>query len=74
MAAAQALGKGKKSKGKWIQKARARMEKKGTVGALHKMTGTKQGKKIPLSKIKAQKAKGGLAAKRAQFALNMRGK
>lgn len=69
MAAAQTLGKGKKN---WIGKARARMERKGTVGALRKQTGTKKGKKIPVSKLKAMKAKGGLAAKRAQFALNVR--
>lgn len=71
MSAAQALGKGKKVKN-WVGKARAKMEQKGTVGALRKSTGAKKGKKIPVSKLQAMKAKGGLAAKRAQFALNVR--
>ena len=50
-------------KGGWIQKATAKMEKKGTVGAF--------GKATP-KKIAAGKAKGGLAAKRAVFAQNMK--
>ncbi len=49
--------------GKWIQKARARMKRKGTVGAFGKATA---------KKIKAGKKKGGLAAKRATFAANMK--
>jgi hypothetical protein len=38
-------------------------------GALHKEMGIKAGKKIPVSALKKEKAKGGLAAKRANFAL-----
>ena len=48
---------------KFIQKAVARMEEKGTVGAFGAAT---------RSKIARAKAKGGLAAKRAVFAENMR--
>lgn len=44
---------------KWMQKVRARMERKGTVGAFGKATA---------SKIAAGKAKGGKAAKRAVLA------
>lgn len=50
------------SKG-WIGKARARMKKKGTVGAFGKATS---------KKIKAAKKKGGLAKKRAVFAESMK--
>jgi len=47
----------------WIQKARTKMEEKGTVGAF--------GKATP-KKIAAAKHKGGLAKKRAVFAQNMK--
>jgi len=47
----------------WIQAARAKMEKKGTVGAF--------GKATP-SKIAHAKAQGGLQKKRAIFAQNMK--
>ena len=47
----------------WIQKARKKMEKKGTVGSF--------GKATP-KKIAAAKKKGGKAAKKAQFAENMK--
>ena len=50
-------------KRKWIQKAAARMKRKGTVGAF--------GKATP-KKIARAKAKGGLAEKRAVFAQNMK--
>ena len=49
--------------GKWIQKAESSMERKGTVGAF--------GKATP-KKIARAKAHGGLEAKRATFAENMR--
>lgn len=49
--------------GKWIQKAAAKMKKKGTVGAFGKATS---------KKIAAGKKKGGLAEKRAVFAENMK--
>lgn len=48
---------------KWIQKATAKMKKKGTLG--------KFGKATP-KKIAAAKKKGGLAKKRAVFAQNMK--
>ena len=47
----------------WIQKATAKMKKKGTVGAF--------GKATP-KKIAAAKKKGGIAKKRAIFAANMK--
>jgi hypothetical protein len=57
---------------KWIQKARSEMERKGTVGSLRKESGVKKGEKIPESTLKADVAKGGKIAKKAQFALNTR--
>jgi hypothetical protein len=53
----------RKDGGKWIQKATAKMERKGTIGAF--------GKATP-KKVAAGKRKGGLAKKRAIFAENMR--
>ena len=50
-------------KGSWIQKATAKMEKKGTVGAFGKATS---------KKISAGKKAGGLQKKRAVFAENMK--
>ena len=47
----------------WIAGARASMEKKGTVGAFGKATS---------KKIAAGKKAGGLQAKRANFAANMK--
>lgn len=41
-------------------------------GALHKDLHIAMGHGIPLSKLKKAKAKGGLEAKRAQFAINAR--
>jgi hypothetical protein len=49
--------------GKWIQKARAKMERKGTVGKFGKATA---------SKIAAGKRAGGVRAKEAVFAQNMK--
>ena len=48
---------------RWIQKATRRMKRKGTLGAFGKATSRK---------IKAGLKKGGLAAKRANFARNMK--
>lgn len=48
---------------KWIQAATERMKEKGTLGAFGKATA---------KKIAAGKKKGGLAAKRAVFAQNMK--
>ena len=48
-------GDGGKDRGilmaKWIQKAREKMEKKGTVGSLHRALDVPEGKKIPLAKM-----------------------
>ncbi len=49
--------------GKWIQKAKIKK------GALREQLGTKKGKKIPLSKLKAAAKKGGKLGKRANWAL-----
>jgi len=49
--------------GKWIQKATARMKKKGTLGSFGKATE---------SKIAAGKKAGGKQAKKAVFAQNMK--
>jgi len=48
---------------RWIQKATARMKRKGTLGKFGKATA---------KKIRAGRKKGGLAAKRAVFAQNMK--
>ena len=66
--------KGKKTKGKWIQKARARMKRKGTVGSLRKALGAKKGKPIPYSELLAASKRGGKIGKKANFALNVRKK
>jgi hypothetical protein len=61
------------AKDKWIQKATDRMEEKGTVGSLHRATGTPEGKKIPLEKVRAKAASDDpKMRKKAQFALNVR--
>ena len=49
--------------GKWIQGMK--MKK----GALHKQMGIPAGKNIPISKLKAAAAKGGVLGKRANLAL-----
>lgn len=51
------------TKRRWIQKATARMKRRGTLGAFGKATS---------KKIAAAKKRGGLAAKRAVFAQNMK--
>ena len=53
----------KKKGGKWIQKATAKMTKKGTLGSF--------GQATP-KKIAAAKKKGGKAEKKAVFAQNMK--
>jgi len=57
---------------KWIQKAREKMEKKGTVGSLRAAHGVTGKEKIPASTLEKDVAKGGKIAKKAQFALNVR--
>lgn len=57
----------------WIQKATDKMERKGTIGSLHRATGTPEGKKIPLSKVQAKaNSDDPKMRKKAQFALNVR--
>jgi hypothetical protein len=58
--------------GKWIQRARDKMEKKGTVGSLRAAHGVKGKQKIPEKTLEADVAKGGKLAKKAQFAINVR--
>jgi hypothetical protein len=58
-----AKAKRKKGKGKFIQKAVAKMKKKGTLGSFGKATD---------KKIKAGLKKGGKAAKKAAFAKAMK--
>lgn len=53
----------KRKKGKWLQAARASMEKRGTVGAFGAATS---------KKIARAKKHGGLEKKRAIFAQNMK--
>ena len=53
----------KRAKKKWIQAATAKMKAKGTLGKFGKATA---------KKIGAGKKKGGLQAKRATFAANMK--
>ena len=62
---------------KWIGKARDKMEKKGTVGALHRDLGVPLGQKIPASKLAGAKSRADRAgntklARRVQFAENVR--
>ena len=52
-----------KKRGRWIQKATARMKKKGTLGKFGRATS---------KKIAAGKKKGGIEEKRAVFAQNMK--
>jgi hypothetical protein len=61
----------------WIGKARERMEKKGTVGSLHRALGVPEGEKIPASKMAAGQKRAnrtGNAAlkKKLQFAENVK--
>lgn len=51
------------AKGKWIQAAEEKMEKKGTAGKFGKATA---------KKIATARKKGGIEAKRANFAANMK--
>lgn len=55
--------KSKKKGGKWIQKAAAEMERKGTKGSYGKSSAKKDAKNMK---------KGGKMAKKANFARNMR--
>ena len=64
-------------KKKWIQAAAAKMKKKGTVGALHRQLGVKEGEKIPASKLAAAAARAERTgntklARRVAFARNVR--
>jgi len=73
----EGLKTGGDSGGKWIGKARASMERRGTVGSLRKAMGAKEGQKIPTSSLEAKKAQakrtGNTAMMRkVNFALNVR--
>lgn len=62
---------------KWIQKARAKMEKKGTVGALHRDLGVPEGEKIPAGKLaaaasRAERTGNTRLARRVNFARNVK--
>jgi hypothetical protein len=62
---------------KWIQKARDKMEKKGTVGALHRELGVPAGQKIGSGKLaaaasRAKRSGDTKLARRVQFAENVR--
>jgi hypothetical protein len=48
------------------------MERKGTVGSLRAAHGVKGKETIPTKALKADVAKGGKIAKKAQFALNVK--
>ena len=56
----------------WIGKATDKMEKKGTVGSLHRALGVKEGKTIPTAKLEAAKENRPGLAKKIQFAQNVR--
>jgi hypothetical protein len=61
----------------WIGKARARMERKGTVGALHRDLGVPQGDKIPAGKLtaaasRAERSGNTQLARRVNFARNVK--
>lgn len=60
------------AKKEWIGKAREKMERKGTVGSLRAAHGVKGKETIPTKALKADVAKGGKIAKKAQFALNVK--
>jgi hypothetical protein len=65
------------ARGGWIGPARERMEKKGTVGALHKQLGVASGDKIPSGKLSAAKARAKRTGntqlmRRVTFAQNVR--
>jgi hypothetical protein len=57
----------------WIGPATDKMEKKGTVGSLHRALGVKEGKTIPTKKVQAAaNSDNEKLRKKAQFALNVR--
>jgi hypothetical protein len=63
--------------GKWINKAREKMEKKGTVGSLREEAKAEKGKPIGKDKLAALKAKAKKTgdkklAKKVQFAENVK--
>jgi hypothetical protein len=59
-------------KSKWIQQAREKMERKGTVGSLHRALGVPEGQKIPEAKMEAAKKSRPALRKKIQFAENVR--
>jgi hypothetical protein len=60
--------------GRWIQAATNKMEKKGTVGSLHRALDVPEGNKIPAKKLsKAEHSSSPALRKKANFAANVRG-
>ena len=57
---------------KWIQEARGKMEKKGTVGSLHRALNVPKSQKIPEAKLQAAKKDRPGLRKKIQFAENVR--
>ncbi len=58
---------------KWIGKSKAEMQRKGTVGSLHRALGVPQGKKIPMFAVeKAAHSENPKLRKKAQWAINVR--
>jgi len=61
------------TKKKWIQSARQKMERKGTVGSLRKALGVKQGDTISAAQLeKAAHSANPAIRKKANFAKNVR--
>ena len=58
----------------WIGKATEKMERKGSVGSLHRALGVPQSKTIPKAKMAAAKKSRPELAKKIQFAENVGGK
>lgn len=63
----------KKASGGWIGPAREKMERKGTVGSLHKALHVSEGKRIPTKRLEeARKDAGPALREKIQFAENVR--
>ena len=57
---------------KWIGEAREKMERKGTVGSLHRALDVPEHKKIPAAKMAAAKKNRPELRKKIQFAENVK--
>ena len=57
---------------KWVQKSREKMEKKGTVGSLHRALNVPEGQKIPAAKMaQAKNSPNPKLRKKANWAINV---